>query len=227
MAKINKEILGKVRGSLGDITFRQRNGKSYLSTRPASFVPGKDAASVARREKFGLNIKLSKTIYSIDELKSLWSIQTPSDKTTFNYICKVNYPLVGNGNLSGFIKLTPGLGFNIVNPVIAYNSSQISVNIDPLGTGTGIDAGVETSVKLLSVVYLNSPVDNSAEKYNFIKFSSAVQATVLDQPYEFIFPLSNIETQHFDSYQNKKGFFALVTLDPDGNILNYSNTFSG
>ena len=29
MAKINKMILGKVSGSLGDITFRQRNGRNY------------------------------------------------------------------------------------------------------------------------------------------------------------------------------------------------------
>ena len=50
MAKISKEILGKVRGSLGDITFRQRNGKSYLSTRPSSFMPGKDPGIYCQKE---------------------------------------------------------------------------------------------------------------------------------------------------------------------------------
>ena len=226
MAKISKQILGKVQGSLGDITFRQRNGKSYLSTRPLSFMPGKDPASIARREKFTLNMKLCKTIYSLDELKSIWAIETPQDKAAFNYLCQVNYQKIGAGNVPGSIKLAPGLSFNVNNPVINFEPAQISVNFDALGTGTGIDAGVETSVKLLSVVYLSSPLDNNAAKYNLIKFSSDVQSTVLDQPYTFSFPLSDVETQLFSGYQSHKGFFILVTLDTDGNIGNYSNTFS-
>ncbi len=226
MAKINKQILGKVRGSLGDITFRQRNGISYLATRPASFMPGKDPASIARREKFALNIKLCKAIYSHEELKSIWTIETPQDKAVFNYLCQVNYQMIGAGNIPGSIKLAPGLSFNVNNPVINFESAQINVNFDALGTGTGIDAGAETSIKLLSVVYMNNPIDNNSAKYSFIKHSSVIQPTVLDQPYAFTLPLSDVEAQLLSSYQDHKGFFIIVTLDADGNIGSYSNTFS-
>jgi hypothetical protein len=226
MAKIKKEILGKVRGSLGDITFRERNGKSYLATRPGSFIPGSDPASRARRDKFRLSIKLAHTIYSLDELKNFWQTETPADKIAFNYITQVNYPLIGSSNMSGLIRLVPNLGFNLLNPASAYNQDDITVSTDPLGTNTGIDIAVETSLKLVSVIYLSDPLDNSIEDYSFLKIVSGQQATVLDQQLSFVLSLSNIDKQLLEAYQNHKGYYLLITLDADGNVVRHSNTFS-
>ncbi len=152
MAKLKKEILGKVSGSLGDLTFRQRKGKSIISTRPGSFIPGNDPESIARREKFRLLIKLSSTIYSFDELKSIWLNETPDDKTAFNYITQINYPFINDGGLSSFIKLVPSQGFGISNSSVVYNQNVITVTFDALETHIGIDETTEPSVKLISII---------------------------------------------------------------------------
>ena len=227
MAKLNKQILGRVQGALGDITFRQRNGKSFLSTRPVSFMPGMDAASVERRAKFGLSIKLAKSIYSISELKPLWAVDAAPDVSPFNHLMRTNYTMINATDLSGLIRLAPSLGFNAAHPVIELGPSEVKVNIDAIGTSAGIDEAAEASLKLVSVVYLSDPVDNMVGKSTFLTFVSDARDTDLASAQEFTFTLSDVESQMFAKYQNRKGFFAVLTLDAAGNAVHYSNTFIG
>lgn len=226
MARIKKEILGKVSGTLGDLTFRQRNGKSYVSTRPISFRTSNDPASIERRSKFKLSVKLSQAIYSIDELKYIWTKETSGNKLPFNYITQINYPFVGNGVLTGIVKLVPSIGFNVSNPVVVYNQNDIVVNTDALGNNSGINATIETKVKLLSVFNLSNPIDNSLDEYTFLNLVSTPQGTDLEQVNSFTLNLSNIDSQFMGMYQNHKGYFVLITLDENNNIVHYSNTFS-
>ncbi|MBK7107142.1 MAG: hypothetical protein IPH62_17860 [Ignavibacteriae bacterium] len=60
MAELNKSVLGKVSGSIGELTFRQRNGKNVICMKPSSFTPGSDANSIARRDRFKLNYQTCK-----------------------------------------------------------------------------------------------------------------------------------------------------------------------
>ncbi len=227
MAKLNKQVLGRVQGALGDITFRQRNGKSYLSTRPASFIPGTDAASVARRARFTLSIKLAKSIYSIKELKQLWASAATQEASPFNHLMRTNYAMINSTNLSGLIRLTPSLGFNVNNPVIALGPSEVKVNLDAIGSSAGIDEASEISLKLASVVYMSDPVDNLVGKSTFLTFVSDARNTDLASALEFTFALSDVEAQMFAKYQYRKGSFVVLTLDAAGNVVHYSNTFIG
>jgi len=227
MAKLNKAILGKVSGALGDITFRQRNGKNFLSTRPGSFVPGKDPASVARREKFALTIQLSRAINSISELKSVWSSVAAPGISGYNQMIRANYPMISATDISGLIKLAPSLGFNVTNPAVTLGPSEVTANTDAIGNLAGIDVASEPSIKLVSVVYLSNPVDDLVGAYTFLTFVSDVKDTDLTTALSFTFTLSDVETQWFARYQDKKGFFALLTLDATGKVVHYSNTFTG
>ena len=227
MATFNKQILGKVQGALGEVTFRQRNGKTYLSTRPGSFTPGSDENSVARREKFSLSIKLASAINSVPLLKSIWDKNTPADVTTFNHIMRTNYAMIGSGDLSGLVKLIPSMGFNAAHPIVTLGPSGIKVNLDALGSTTGIDIAAESEIKLVSLLYLSNPSDSSLSKNEFVKFVSDSKPIDLATALEFNIALSDVENQMYSIYQNRKGFFAVVTLDTAGNAIHYSNTFAG
>ena len=227
MAKLNKTILGKVSGALGDITFRQRNGKNFLSTRPGSFVPGQDPASVARRQKFALSIQLAKAINSISELKSVWSSVATPGTSAYNQMMRANYPMISPTDISGLIKLVPSLGFNVTNPTVTLGPSEITANTDAIGNLAGIDPTAEPSTRLVSVVYLSNPSDDLVGAYTFLTFNSEVKDTDLTSALSFTFTLSDVETQLFAKYQDKKGFFVLLTLDATGKVVHYSNTFTG
>ncbi len=228
MAKLNKEILGKVKGSLGEITFRQHKGKSYLSTRPSSFTPGKDEASIARREKFRQSIKLAKSIYSIPELKQIWTADAAPEVLPFNHLMRTNYSMIGSGGiLTSIIRLAPSLGFNVNNPIVTLGPAEIKVNLDAIGNSSGIDVLNEPSLKLIAVVCLGNPSDGTLKKDEFLTFVSEPKVIDIATPIEFNTVLSDVENQMFAIYQNRKGFFAVVTLDAAGNVAHYSNTFAG
>lgn len=74
MATLSKQVLGRISGSVGDITFRQKNGTNFVSARPNSFALPTDEDSVKRREKFAFACKLSASIISIASLKAFWEV---------------------------------------------------------------------------------------------------------------------------------------------------------
>lgn len=227
MAQINKTILGKVRGTIGDITFRLRDGKSILSARPASFMPGRDPASIARRQKFALAVKLSQAINSVSELKPLWTSEAARGSSAFNRIMHTNYPMTSATGLSGLPRLTPSLGFTVSNPVVTLGPTDIKVNTNAIGDLAGIDTSAEPSLKLVSIVYLSNPADGLVVPYTFLRFVSETRDTDLASVLEFTFPLGDVETRMFAKYENKRGLFVLLTLDTTGNVVHHSNTFTG
>ena len=59
MAQVNKSVIGKLRGSVGDLAFRQRDGKEIVSVRPGTINAPDDDESVNRRLKFKFSAKLA------------------------------------------------------------------------------------------------------------------------------------------------------------------------
>ena len=227
MARLNKQVLGRVSGAVGDIVFRERNGKNFIGLKPSRFVPGTDEASIARRARFALNAKLASTINNNDQLKSIWFNKAPSGLSSHNFILRQNYPLVQPGNISDMAKILPDKGFGLSSSNLTVISAQISVSVGPIGTNTGIDADAEPNTRLYCLLYLYDAVDESIESGNFMLFTSAIQATVLDSELTFNFALTNQETLLFSNYHMTKVLFALATLDNAGNIIRNSNTITG
>jgi len=227
MAELNKTVLGRLSGAVGDIIFRQRNGKNYVGTKPSSFIPGNDDASVARRAKFALSTKLARTINSIPQLKSVWSAAVPSGLTPYNYIIKINYNNIDQGVLSDNVVLTPDIGFGVNASSLSIASSGIQADLEAIGNNEGIDPVNEVSLQLVAVIHLSNPADSNIKPYSFLSFVSAVQVTDLDNPLSFSMSLSTQEAQIFDQYQDHKVFFSLLTLDANESVVKYSSTFVG
>lgn len=224
MARLNKQVLGRVRGSLGDIVFRERNGKNIIAMRPSSFNPSKDEASIARRAKFTLAAKLASIINSESDLKAVWNTQTPAGLTSHNYILRMNYQFVEPDNVSGLIRILPDAGFGTSISNLAVTTSDISVNVGPIGTSAGINITDEPNCRLYALVFLNNPADDSVAPYSFKLLKSANQATQLDAELTFSFALSNQDSLLISKYNTTKVFFTLVTVDVDEMIVNNSNT---
>lgn len=227
MPKLVKAILGKVQGALGDVTFRQRNGKNYLSTRPTSRTPSDNPASVAARGKFALSVQLAKSVYSISELKSVWTVRATSGSSGFNQIVRTNYTKMSSTDLSEFVKLVPPYGFNVMNPVVVLGPSEVKVNLDAIGNLADIDVAAEPSMRLVSVIFMTGPADSEVGEYAFLRYVSEIRDTDLTSALEFTLTLSDVDAQLLAKYQNKKGFFVLLTLDATGKVMHYSNTFTG
>jgi len=227
MAELNKTVLGKLSGAVGDIIFRQRNGKNFVGTKPSSFIPGNDPASVARRAKFALSIQLAKTMNSIQPLKSVWSRTSPSGLTAYNYMIKTNYNNVESDALSDAVTLFPGTGFAINSSSLSIASTGVQADLNAIGNKEGIDTMSEVSLQLVAVIYLSIPVDNTLKPNAFLGLASAAQAIDLNSALSFPFTLTTQASQLIDKYQDHKGFFALLTLNADNEVVRYSSTIVG
>lgn len=224
MARLNKQVLGKLKGSIGDIVFRQRNGTNYVATKPGSFNTPEDPASVDRRERFKLAVRLSSNINSVPYLNSIWSRKT-GGSSPFNFITKTNYKYMEPEGPTDLAVLVPEFGFGITVNSAGITPPQVQVVIDPIGNTAGIDPTVETTIRMVSIIYLSSPVDEFTEPYTFVTMASAGVPTDLENPLTFDIPYSNQEIQIYDAYEDALAFFALVTLDDSENPVHYSSTF--
>jgi hypothetical protein len=230
MAELNKTVLGRVSGRLGDMTFRQRNGKNIIGMRPSHYPTPSDQASVDRRARFRFTAKLAQAIYSLLDLTAAWRPVTPSGMSTFNYILQSNISLVNPGSVSEMTMITPptessnGLGFMINCTTFSVTVNAIAVELAAVGTSQGIDVTKEPNAKLVFVLSLTNPVNDSLADYWFVVGASDPTPLVLANPLSFNIPLSGQDAASVASYGDKKLLLALLTLDADSAPVKHSET---
>ncbi len=224
MAELVKAVLGKVTGTLGDITFRQRNGKNVIGMRPRRYTPPDDEGSVGRRARFTLTAKLAQGVQSVPELLSLWTPQTPAGMSTFNYIIQKNILVVNPNSVSGLTVITPNGGFIVNCTSSAVSADSIAVELAAIGSIWGIDIAKEPNAKLAYILSLTNPSNASYPNVWFVAGASEPKPLVLNAPLTFNIALSGQDGVSVESYGDKKLLIALVTLDADGNAVRGSET---
>lgn len=225
MAKLKKQVLGKVSGKFGDIVFRNTRRTNYLASRPTSFNVPMDDNAITRRGKFAIAGKFSSILISVPELKYLWKKEIPDNVNIHNYLVKTFYPFVDSQGLTENVSLTPPLGFIVQTNSIEITAEAINVSIKPIGNRSGIDLEVEKSIKLFSVVSLNSPAEKNLDRYSLITLNSENIELNLQNDLIFTLPLTNQISDLISKYSNRLILFALVTYDTGNLPVNYSATF--
>ncbi|MFZ1081830.1 MAG: hypothetical protein WAO19_07885 [Candidatus Kryptoniota bacterium] len=231
MAELNKSVIGKLRGAIGDVVFRQRNGKVFVSRKPQSFMPGIDEKSVERRSKFAFSSKLSSAIYSLPDLAYLWRLAAPQGSSVYHFILQTNIHLVNPGTVTGLTTITPpqsrswaGSGFAIDCTSSSISTNAVTAELAPLGDSTGIDLSKEQNVKLACVLCLTNSVDKSLPQFQFVSCVSELRQLVLDSPLTFSIALTGENAAKVGSYQDKKPLCAMVTLNSEIKLVRYSGT---
>jgi hypothetical protein len=224
MAQLKKSVLGKVSGTVGDITFRQTRGKNVISLRPRSFIPGDDLPSVERRARFALSAKLAQAVNSVPQLRRLWVDETPPDMSPYNYMIGVNFGLVGADHLTNLTTITPSSGFSAESDSISIAPDAVTVSLKPIGTGSGIDTTVEPYVMLASILCLSKPTVSTMESMKFIALTSADQPLVVETALNFTIAVGAVNWQLVSSYEDKVALLALITLNSGKEPVRCSNT---
>lgn len=228
MANLKKQVLGRVSGTLGDMVFRERDGKNVVSLRPSSFNTPQDPASIARRGKFRMAVKLAASINSNPQLKTIWKPATPSGLSVINNLVKTNYVNASPDDINNTMLLVPSGGFGIAPVSVDKTADQIVIELQAIGTASGIDTGIEKKLRLLMILFLKSPVivENTAP-YAFISLSSGILNTSLTVPLSFTALFMSNQTLLFNQYQESKVFFALVTLNEQEDLIRHSISLFG
>jgi hypothetical protein len=224
MATMKGSILGKLRGSVGDFSSRIFKGNNIICNKPASFNAPNDERSILRRQKFAMSSKFTKAVNSIPVLKAVWNKLKPADLNTYNFIFQTNYKQLSGSKLTDLNTITPFFGFPVSAQSVSLASDTVSVELAPLGASFTLNPEVETNIKLLMVMYMDEPADSQAREFYMypMEFNSVPIQT--DQPLSFTRSFDDTEKLIYEKYGYHKAYFAVVTLDADGNPVRFSTT---
>lgn len=229
MAHIINELTGRVRGKVGNLVYRITNGNTALCALPTNRVIDNSPAAVVRKSRFRIVVKFSKAINSLLSLKHFWKIFSEETidlkKSAFNKIVKKNYKRVSGTTVLDTAYMVPYYGFNADASEVAITDNAITVEIDALGTSTGIDLNIEKQIAIQCVVCLSAPVILDDIPVAFFSGESGKITLNLTNPMSFSITLVDAQSGLINAYAGKKVFLALVTYDDDGLPVRYSNTF--
>lgn len=224
MAIIKNGILSEIKGSVANITGRIVNGRNILSRRSGFRKINNSAKVSAQRNKFKLSVKFASATGSLGVLKLIWKTLAPKGQNFFSYFVQSNYKMIGDGVLTNKNIITPYGGFPIGTDTNTVSSTSLSIVVNAL-TGTyDFDLAVEVNVKLFALIYLSNPVSDLADKFTFIPVEFEAQTMQLTNPITFDKALLKADEVMFESYADHKVYAALVTLDANGNPINYSSS---
>ena len=225
MSEISNGILGKMTGSIGNITGKVRNGKNILALKPASFTASNDPASIARREKFRQTVKFAKVVNAQAPLKALWQKVTPPDLSSFNYIVKVNYPSFLDGSFSGSTTITPLLGFPVVASASELTQNGISFTVNSLANAYDFNLIKETKLKPIVLLSFSAPGNTALDASQFVPTELPVSTFVANSEITFETTFNDYIKSLFENYSSRSALLALVTFDDNNSPVNYSQTF--
>ncbi len=224
MAELSKAVLGRVSGTLGDITFRQRNGKSVVATRPRRYPPPDDQGSIDRRARFKVSSKLAVAVSAIPDLFSFWSPKTPPGMSTHNYIIQRNVLVVKPSSVSGLTAITPEHSYPIALTGAKLSGNGIAAALGPIGSGSGIDVAREPNAKLACVLSLTNPSNETYPDFLFVPGISDSKPVDLESALTFEVELSAQAAATIESYADRKILVALLNFDAAGTPMGYSET---
>jgi hypothetical protein len=129
MAFVNNNIFD-LSGKLGNVIFRNRNGKLVAYSVPKHHRISKSEKSINNRKKFGINVELSKNICSLKPLYSVWKNSYTEGSNPYTRIMKFNYNSSEPGRLTLNNSLTPiSIALDVTSVTITNGVLDINFQI--------------------------------------------------------------------------------------------------
>lgn len=199
MAEVNS--IFKFRGTLGNSVFRQRNGKTYVASRPASYNTPQTPEAIARRAKFKLCRALSNTLNRLLYVKSVWDKAHPKKMTTLGYIFRSNYHAIVGDSLE-HTRLSPIAEFMVSDHAALLHADKITSSCN-IHSGQGFDKRFSESVISEAVLYLSNPAAENSETFIVMPLSSDEKPLLLNESCTYTFPLTEVQTDLINKYTKK------------------------
>jgi hypothetical protein len=215
MARLEKRVLGEIRGRVGDVVIKLRNGKQYIASRPSKYTMSKASHEVDKRNRFKVNGLFAKAIKESNLLYTIWDKEKAPAASAYNKICKVNFKLCNTNRPSAKNLITPG-GFNLPVETFSYFPDKVEAELEPFDIHPD-----EKQVIFIMMICFYEPVMNEAS-YFAIKRIDNYELDELKLTFNF----NTAEKQIASAYKNRIAFLAAVTQDDAGNILRWSETVS-
>lgn len=225
MAQLKNKYFGELRGKLGDVVFRQKGSKNYISQSQRKYTSPNSPEYFNRLETFRLSTKFSSAIYSIIDLRTIWFDKKPSNISLYNHIVATVYRAMKSNDTFNLIKITPEKSFAIRSNTIRLNENQFEIDVEPLGDNSGINTSVETKARVVNVVWLYESNITNISQNEFLGFATDYKDLNIHKNTTYGINFSSNITEIVKLYNKGRVYSSLITYSNEMNIINYSNTY--
>ena len=224
MAIVNGNVIGNLRGKLGNLSARTVDGKTILAARPSSFNVNYDPAAVTVRQKFSVTAKLSKNILALADLAAIWKTVKESHISVFNTVFKKNFGYSSNEKPTTDNIITPG-GFNLPVTASAVAADNITASFSALNAETVLSAK-EVNLSANAIVCFYDPDNADDPAYQLITLNKEVDAFDFTLAYDLQIDFNANQQNLAGKYGSSILYLSVATKDADGNVVQYSATVS-
>src|ERR1035437_3200392 len=228
MAQLRKQVLGQIQGGIADIKIKYRNGQPYVASKPGKFNTGKDPVTLFKKSQGRFIGKLVSVIYKIEILKKIWSLAEGLKGYTYQQIWARNYKSIKNGDLSGFVTLTPKIDFKTNNPIIEISKNHKGkITASSLGEINGINPLIEKKILAVGIIILKNRIGISESEISYLTINSEPIDLDLTNPIDITLDIIPHSDSSYKLFLIKKSYITLITLDESGSPIHSSEVITG
>ena len=222
MAILNGNVIGNMRGRLGNLSARTVDGKTIMSARPSSFNVNYDPAVTEVRQKFSVTVALAKAILSLVTLAAIWKTVKESGMTVFNTIFKSNFAYSSVDKPTENNIITPG-GFSLPVDTAAVALDKVTASILALNTES-VFTPEEVNLSANAVVCFHTPTNPDDAPYQIISLSKEVENFNYTQAYDLQLDFDAKQKIIAAKYTKSILFLIVASKTADGKVVQYSST---
>ncbi len=222
MAILNGNVIGNMRGRLGNLSARTVDGKTILAARPSNFNVNNDPPVTAVRQKFSVTVALAKSILALASLAAIWKTVKESGMTVFNTIFKSNFQYSGTDKPTTDNILTPG-GFSLPVNVAAVAADKITASLLALDTES-VFSEAEVNLSANAVVCFIDPTNPDDPAYQIISLNKEVANFDFTQAYDLQIDFDAKQKLIAAKYTKNILLLSVASKTADGKIVQYSST---
>ncbi len=222
MAILNGNVIGNMRGRLGNLSARTVDGKTILAARPSSFNVNNDPAVTQVRQKFSVTVALAQAVLALATLAVIWKSVKESGMSVYNTIFKSNFQYSSTDKPTVDNIITPG-GFSLPVNVAAVAADKITASLLALNTESVFSAE-EVNLSANAVVCFTDPTNPNDEPYQIISLNKEVANFDFTQAYDLQIDFDAKQKLIAAKYTKNILLLMVASKTADGKVVQYSST---
>jgi len=221
MARVTGGILGELSGKVGDVVFRKRNKKNFVSQRPETYNASSSPKAVSARAKFSVTVKFAKFINAIPVFSNLWKSNKIKGENCFSRLIKHNSNASASVHPTHFNKITPD-GYWLPLTNLTYSIDRLTVT---LGTFQKEFTALQLSeLYLYAVLLVYDPAVENLAPFELIELSRCPIPSEYSNVFNAQIILDENEKELIKKYNWGIVYFAAVGIDTNTGNYEWTST---
>ena len=224
MAILSGNVIGNMKGKLGNLSARTVDGRTIMAARPSSFNASQDPASLEVRAKFAVTANFAKNVLSLATLEEIWTKVKASGMSVFNTVFKNNFVFSSTDKSTEQNILAPE-GFPLQISTAAVEADKITASLPALNTAS-VFGPDEVNLSANALVCFYDPTSETDGPFKIISLSKEVANFNFAQTYDLEIDLSASQKNTAAKYQHSILYVCVVTKTAEGKVVQNSSTFT-